>query len=155
GGGDHVSGAIAHADVLGIFGREDVFAATLWNIYDDQTRYLDAAFLAYCDFDGQGSRFGDTSVKAATSDHVLTSLYASVDGGRDDRVVLVLLNKSTGRVTGEVTVTHDVGLARGRTFLVTSSSATLTAGPELRPQARNVFPVDLSASSLTVVELTP
>jgi len=155
GGGDHVSGAIAHADALGIFGREDVFAATLWNIYDDQTRYLDAAFLAYCDFDGQGSRFGDTSVGASTSDHVLTSLYASVDGGRDDRVVLVLLNKSTGRVTGEVTVTHDVGLARGRTFLVTSSSATLTGGPELRPQARNVFPVDLPASSLTVVELTP
>ena len=32
GGGDHVSGAVAQADVLGIFGREDVFAATLWDL---------------------------------------------------------------------------------------------------------------------------
>ena len=32
GGGDHVSGGVAQADVLGIFGREDVFAATLWDL---------------------------------------------------------------------------------------------------------------------------
>ena len=30
GGGNHISGAIAQADVLGIFGREGLFAATLW-----------------------------------------------------------------------------------------------------------------------------
>ena len=155
GGGDHVSGAIAHADALGIFGREDLFAATLWNTHDDQTRYLDAAFLAFCDFDGQGGRFGETSVRATTSDHVLTSLYASVDSGREGRVVLVALNKSTGRVTGDVTVAHDAPLSRGRSFQVTSASAALVSGPELRPTARNVFSLDLPPSSVTVVELVP
>jgi hypothetical protein len=155
GGGDQISGAIAHADALGIFGREDLFAATLWNLYDDQTRYLDAAFLAFCDFDGQGSRFGDTSVRATTSDHVLTSLYASVDAAREGRVVVVALNKSTGRVTGELTVSHDATLARGRSFQITAASAALAAGPSLQPTSRNVFLVEMPPSSVTVVELLP
>ena len=30
GGNNHISGAIAQADVLGIFGREGVFAANFW-----------------------------------------------------------------------------------------------------------------------------
>ena len=43
--------------MLGIFGREDLFAAALWDPQGG-TSYIDAAFAAYCNFDGAGGRFG-------------------------------------------------------------------------------------------------
>ncbi len=122
GGGDHISGAIAQADVLGIFGREDVFAAALWDL-QGVTRFVDAGFAAYCNYDGGGSRFGDTSVGAATSNDETTSIYASVDEGRDDRMVLVAVNKSTGTTSAEIALTHGTrahhraGLADLRQFI--------------------------------------
>jgi len=67
---------------------------------------VDGAFALYCNCDGAGSRFGDTSVGAATTDHETTSIYASVDQARDDRMVLVAVNKSTGPTTAENLVTH-------------------------------------------------
>jgi Glycoside hydrolase family 44 len=155
GGGDHISGAVAHADVLGIFGREVVFAAALWKLYED-TPYVDAAFQAFCDFDGRGSRFADTSVTATTTDYALTSVYASVDAASpDNRVVLVALNKSAGPVTADLSLTHAVNLSRGRSFRITASSPSLGAGPDLVASARNAFRLDLPSTSVTVVELLP
>lgn len=152
GGGDHASGAVAQADVLGIFGREDVFAATLWDL-SGSTAYVDGAFALYCDYDGAGGRFGDTSVGAATSNHETTSVYASVDEGRDDRMVLVAVNKSTGPTTAEILVTHPVDFARARTWQVGAGSPTPARGPDLAPAARNAFRLEMPASSATTVVL--
>ena len=112
GGGEHVSGGVAQADALGIFGREDVFAAALWDLQGGM-RYVDGAFALFCNYDGGGGRFGDTSIGASTSNHETTSVYASVDQGRDDRMVIVAVNKSTGPTTAEILVTHPVDFARG------------------------------------------
>jgi hypothetical protein len=154
GGGDHVSGAVAQADVLGIFGRENLFAAALWDLAGG-TRFVDGAFAAYCDFDGAGGRFGDTSVLASTSNPVDTSVYASVDGGRDDRVVLVAINKSSGRANADLLLDHPIELGRGRTWEVTASSPLPTRASDLRPAARNAFRLDLPPSSVTTVVLEP
>ncbi len=153
GGGEHVSGAIAEADVLGIFGREDAFAAALWDL-SGGTRFIDGAFAAYCNYDGAGGRFGDTSVAAATSNHETSSVYASVDAGSDERMVLVAINKSTGPTTAEILITHAVDLARGRTWQVTASSPTPAPGPTLAPAARNAFRLEMPASSVTTLVLT-
>jgi hypothetical protein len=153
GGGDHVSGAMAQADVLGIFGREDVFAATLWDL-SGGTAYVDGAFALYCNYDGAGGRFGDTSVGAVTSNYEATSVYASVDEGRDNRMVLVAVNKSTGPTTAEILVTHDVDFARGQTWQVGPGSATPVRGPDLAPTAHNAFRLEMPASSATTLVLT-
>jgi len=153
GGGEHVSGAVAQADVLGIFGREDLFAATLWDLSGGM-RYVDGAFALYCNYDGAGGRFGDTSIGAATSNHETTSVYASVDAGQDDRMVLVAVNKSTGPTTAEVLVTHPVDFARGQVWQIGAVSATPARGPDLAPTARNAFRLEMPASSVTTVVLT-
>lgn len=154
GGGGHVSGAIAQADALGIFGREDLFAAALWDL-GGSASFIDGAFAAYCNYDGAGARFGDTSVGAATSNQETTSVYASVDAGRDDRVVLVAVNKSTGKTTADIVLTHPVSLTRGQAFQITASSPTPVAGPALPAGARNSFRLEMPASSVTTVVLTP
>jgi hypothetical protein len=153
GGGDYASGAVAQADVLGIFGREDVFAAALWDPQGG-TRFIDGAFALYCDYDGAGGRFGDTSISATTSNHVDTSVYASVDAEREDRVVLVAVNKSAGPTTAEILLSHAVELTRGETWRITSSSSTPARGPDLQPTARNAFRLEMPPSSATTVVLT-
>jgi hypothetical protein len=152
GGGEHVSGALAQADVLGIFGREQVFAAALWDL-SGGARFVDAAFAAYCNYDGALGRFGDTAIAAATSDVQATSLYASVDAGRDDRMVLVAINKSTGPTTADLLVSHPVELARGQSFQITAATPSVVRGPALTPVARNSFRLELPPSSVTTLVL--
>ena len=152
GGGEHISGAIAQADVLGILGREGVFAAALWDL-GGGSRFIDAAFAAYCNYDGALGRFGDTSVAAATSDAQATSVYASVDAGRDDRLLIVAINKSTGPTTADLMVSHPVDLTRGQTFRITAATPAVVRGPALAPTTRNSFRLELPASSVTTVLL--
>ena len=68
GGGDHISGAIAYADVLGIFGREGVDLATYWPLHERRELRLRPPSRAFRNYDGAGGHFGDTSVRATTSD---------------------------------------------------------------------------------------
>jgi hypothetical protein len=92
GGGAHVSGAIAQADVLGILGREGIFAAALWHLGRTDDRTIHAAFAMYRNYDGKGGAFGDTGLGVSGGDPARASLYASVDG--QQRTVLVAINKT-------------------------------------------------------------
>jgi hypothetical protein len=152
GGGAHVSGAIAQADVLGVFARERVFAATWWDV-GAGLPFVDAAFAAYCNYDGALGRFGDTLVSATTSNHETTSVYASVDAARDDRMVIVAINKATAPQSADIAVAHGVELGRAQTYQITSASASVVRGPSLLPAARNAFRIDLPASSVTTLVL--
>jgi len=68
---NHISGAIAQADVLGIFGREGVDLATFWGSLNPGYPIRNA-FKMYRNYDGHKSTFGDTSVSTsvANPDHV-------------------------------------------------------------------------------------
>ncbi len=68
GGGDHISGAIAQADVLGILGREGVFAAALWHLGRTNDRFINAAFAMYRNYDGRQGNFGDTGLSVSGGD---------------------------------------------------------------------------------------
>jgi Glycoside hydrolase family 44 len=111
-GGD-ISGGIAQADALGIFGREGVFAATLWpqgaiwaykGDVDKTYACVMAAFRVYRDYDGQGATFGDLSLPASTVDVERTSLYASADSGDPGRLVLVVINKTEAPIGAEISL---------------------------------------------------
>ncbi len=153
GGASHASGAVAQADVLGVLGREGVFAATLWDLQTSSPA-IDGAFALFCNFDGAGGRFGDTSVAAATSNHETTSVYASVDAARDDRMVLVAINKSTGPTTAEILVGHGVDFARAATWQVSARSLSPARGVDLAPTARNAFRLEMPPTSATTLVLS-
>jgi len=104
GGGDDISGALAQADVLGIFGREGVFAAALWRLGKTDDRFIRAALAMFRNFDGQGGAFGDLGLAATTDDPERTSVYASLDPL--GRVVIVALNKSRSPLLVEMVLKH-------------------------------------------------
>ena len=103
GGADHISGAIAQADTLGIFGREEVFRRT-----DLETRPVRRC-LPVCGGrhvpqfrTATAGAFGDTHIFADTTDIGTTSVYASYDSDNPQRMVIVAINKSDAPLPGGV-----------------------------------------------------
>jgi len=91
GAGNHVSGGLAVADVLGVYGREGVYLACLWS---DWKPYIGSAFQLYRNYDGKGGAFGDTAVEVVNPDPVKLSVYASTDTKKTGKLWVVVVNKS-------------------------------------------------------------
>jgi len=98
---DHISGGIAMADTLGIFGRYGVYAANFWQV-SQKVDYVAAAYRIYRNYDGNMSTFGDVSLKATSSDVAKTSVYAATTSAADQteegsgvqKVHIIALNKT-------------------------------------------------------------
>ncbi|MBN2037724.1 MAG: carbohydrate binding domain-containing protein [Chitinispirillaceae bacterium] len=112
GGAAHVSGGLALADVLGIFGSKGVYVA---NLHESVRKYLTSAFLLYQNFDGKYSTYGDTSVAASSPSAGDYSVYASIDSKRDKLLHAMLINKKSA--TASVTV-HISGLKQYQSGIV-------------------------------------
>ncbi len=99
GDGYHISHAMTQADVLGIFGREGLFAANILPLYDSvhnplPNSYITSAFDMYLDYDGKGSAVGDLSLKLDNPDVARISLYA-MKSTKDSNVLhVVAINKA-------------------------------------------------------------
>lgn len=93
GGGQSISGAIAEADVLGIFGRYGVFAASHW-VPTVKDPFIVAGFRAFLNFDGKGSRFGDMGLAVTGPDPEKESVYAALDAKNPKRMTLLIINKT-------------------------------------------------------------
>jgi hypothetical protein len=108
GGESDISGGIAQADVLGIYGKYEVYLGCLWVLneapYFPSPVYVSAAFNLYLNYDGNGGKFGATSVAETDSDTVNSSAYASVDA--TNALHLVVLNKS---YTAPADLTFQIG----------------------------------------------
>jgi hypothetical protein len=153
GAGDHVSGGIAQADVLGIFGREGLFAANWWSLGQGQ-KYVNAAFDLYLNFDGKGGRFGDTSVYAASGDVEATSIYASVDGSDASRVTLVMINRTNEPVEGHISVAHAQPLASADAYRFTGESPEIVHVKMPKLAQPNLLRYTLPPMSATAMRLT-
>jgi mannan endo-1,4-beta-mannosidase len=96
GGGGDISGGIAAADTLGIFGRYGVFSANMVTsdlIYGGDNDYELAAMRLYTDYDGNGGAFGSTSVSADLGTDRMASAYAATEGG-DPNMTIIYMNKN-------------------------------------------------------------
>lgn len=91
GADETMNGALAIADVLGIFGREGVTMAAYWRILEAGIPG-NFAFRMYTNYDGAGSRFGDLSVQAFSPDPDMVSSFAALDSDSGD-LHLMLINK--------------------------------------------------------------
>jgi hypothetical protein len=98
----HINGALAQADVLGIFGRERLDLATLWGPPSaDQPGAF--AFRMYRNVDGQGNGFGETGVRAASSDPAQLAIFAA-QRTQDNALTLLIINKNLDTLTSTVTI---------------------------------------------------
>jgi O-glycosyl hydrolase len=156
GGANHVSGAIAQADVLGIFGREGMYAATLWPL-ESSNNFIFGGFEAFRSYDGANGSFGDTSIRVASSDAVTTSVYASVDAANPARLVIVAINKNAVAKSAGIAVTHTVQFHTAQVYVVSSASpqGAPVAGTPINITQTNAFQYTMPANSVTTLVLVP
>ncbi len=153
GGTEHISGGVAQADLLGIFGRYQV-AACFWPLISDNS-YVAGAFQLYRNYDGAGSAFGNISLDANSSDNSAAAAHAA--RGSNGRFTVVAINRSRT-------------LSRNAQFVLTlPAGQTLSAmkgyrlssigGPQLQPLgslstfSTATFSDVLPAMSATLYEL--
>jgi len=123
GGGNDISGGLAQADTLGIFGKYNVYAANLW-VVDNKDEYQAAAFRLFRNYDGNNRTFGDTSLSAATSDNENTSVYSATDSASGDLHIIVLNKSFSDSVDGRFTINTDEHLYDGASAWAMTSAGT-------------------------------
>ena len=154
GGGNHISGGVAQADVLGIYGREGVYAATLWPMartFD----FIKGGFEMFRNFDGANGSFGNTSIRAGNSDAARTSVYASVDSGNAKRMVVVMINRTTAARTAGVRIWHTVHFKTAKPYVLTAASAAPQAAGTINLSQTNALQYTMPAYSVTTLLLQP
>jgi hypothetical protein len=149
-----IHGALAQADALGVFGREGVFAASLWPLVQSSP-FLYAAFDMFRNYDGAGGVFGDLSVRAETSSLEASSVYASLDAGHPERLVIVAINKSDTSRSAAVRLVHDKRFRRAEVYALTAAAPEPSPMGELALKRQNAFTVTLPAASVTTLVLQP
>jgi uncharacterized protein (TIGR03437 family) len=100
---DTITGAIAQADILGIFGAYGLGLGTLWSTpepYDPGA----FAFKIFLNYDGNGSQFGGTGVSATSSDPDTLSIFAAQRV--DSALTLLVLNKTTAAISDSISLAN-------------------------------------------------
>jgi putative cell wall-binding protein len=128
GGLESMNGALAQADVLGIFGSQGLDRAQLWSPPTSSEPGA-FAFRMYRNYDGHGSRFGDESVSASSADQGQLSVYAA-QRSTDGALTVQVINKTGSDLTSTLSV-HNAPTSAAQVF--TYSGANLGAivqGPD-------------------------
>ncbi|MDG4824078.1 glycoside hydrolase family 44 protein [Asanoa sp. WMMD1127] len=147
---DHVNGALAQADILGIFGRERLDLATLWAppASSDPGAY---AFRMYRNYDGTGGRFGDVGVRASSADQSVLSVYGA-ERSSDGALTVLVVNKSGAEQTAPVSlVGRSSGTARVYRYGADNPAAIVRAADQ--PVAGSSFSATFPADSITLFVL--
>ncbi len=151
---NHINGALAQAEALGVFGREGVDLATLWETpgLNDPGAF---AFRMYRNYDGRGSTFGDYGLPATSEDVDRLSVFAAVRQS-DGVLTAMIINKSLQDLETNVSVTGRH--LRGTTARVyrysASDLASIVRQPDMFLSGSTVALV-VPAQSITLLECQP
>jgi uncharacterized protein (TIGR03437 family) len=118
---DTITGAIAQADILGIFGREGLDLATLWPNTLTLQNPAAFSFLMFLNYDRNGSQFGTTSVSAASSNPDLLSIFAAQR--TDSALTVLVLNKTTSPIADSISLANFNPAETAQIYQYTSSNA--------------------------------
>jgi hypothetical protein len=142
GGTNDISGGIAEADALGIFGQQGVFDADMWpDASDANMQFANGAFKMFLNYNGTGGKFGDTSVSAAVGSGEIanSSVYASLDSANPNRMVVLAINRTNATKTAAISLTYDRVFDHAEIYQLTSASPNPVRVADVRPDQLNAF----------------
>lgn len=144
-----INGALAQADVLGIFGREQLDMATMW-APPTSSQPGAYAFRMYMNYDGRGSKYGNIWVQSTSSDQGQLAIYGA-QRTSDGALTLMMINKTGNDLTSSLALS---GVRQPRAAQVfTYSGANLGAivrQPDLAINSSG-FTTTYPANSITLV----
>lgn len=161
GGLEDINGALTQADILGIFGREGLDFAALWNYPDSnlgthnfETQPGAYAFRMYRNYDGQGGKFGDVSISASSSDQSQLSIYAA-QRNSDSALTLMIINKTGGGLTGGVSLAGFTPASSAQVYRYSATNLNAIVPQADQPVTAGGFVASFPANSITLMVLPP
>ena len=154
---DHINGALAQADILGIFGREGVEIATLFDTpHGDRGGKLTPtspgayAFRMYRNYDGAGRGFGETGVRARSDNQDRLAVYAALRKS-DGALTLMIVNKTNGALTSPVGVANFAAGAKAQVFRYSAANLRGIVRQADQSVTQTGFSATFPAASITLV----
>ncbi len=147
GGENDISGAIAMADVLGIFGKYDVYLGTYWQL-DSPSNYISSAYKMYRNYDGNNSTIGDYFLPSETSESVSTSVYGSLSESGSQIHLIVINKKLNESVNGNFSISSQQNIQSGRVWKLDGNSSEISEINAVANITNNSFSYTLPAGSV-------
>jgi len=144
-----LTGALAEADVLGIFGRERLDLACLFGP-PKATEPGANAFRVYRNYDGQGGQYGDTWIHSVSADQGQLAIYGAVRS-KDRVVTLVVINKTTGDLSSPLTLAGFRPGAAAKVFRYSAANLSSIVPQADQAVAAQGFTATYPASSVTLL----
>jgi len=153
GGLESINGALAQADILGIFGREGLDLATIWGA-PASTEPGAFAFRIFRNYDGAGHGFGETAIQADSGNQENLAVYAA-QRTSDKALTVVVINKTATTLDSSVTLTGFP--LPGSAAVYRYSAANLNSIEHVtdQPLGAGGFSGTFPASSITLFEIPP
>ena len=147
---DHINGALAQADVLGIFGREGLDLATLWGPPDEADAPGIFAFHMYRNYDGLGHTFGEISVHASSADQEQLAIYAARRSA-GDVLTLMVINKTGQSLTSPVAIAGFTPAATAQVYRYSAADSDAIVHASDQVVTIGGFTAAFPANSITLV----
>jgi Glycoside hydrolase family 44 len=152
GGLESINGAVAQADVLGIFGREGLDMGMFWPTTNDNQQIPgNFAFAIYRNYDGKQSTFGDISLNSSSADQSQLAVYGALRS-KDGTVTIVVINKTYGDLTATLSVNAlSTSTTSAQAYLYSNANLSQIVGPA----SVTVTPPSGSATASTISTIFP
>jgi len=138
---NHINGATAQADILGIFGREGLDIAARWTTPDASTPTYKAIKM-YRNYDGNQSTFGDVSVSAGGTNPDNVAVFAAQRTSDNALTLMVISKYLSGTTPVSIAMSNFSATGTAQRYQLTSSNAI-------------THPADLSFSGSSVTFTAP
>lgn len=132
GGMESVNGAVVEADILGIFGRQNLSMSALWPTENYSSQGPgNYAFAMYRNYDGKNSTFGDTYLSATSANSGADAenqlaVYAAKRTS-DHAITVIVINKTYGTLTSAISLKNFAASSGARAQVYRYSNANLNA----------------------------
>ena len=158
GGQESINGALAQADILGIFGSYGLDLGMLWGPPDPTAQVPGLmAFKIFRNYDGKRSEFGDMALASTSSNQGLLSVYGALRTS-DNVVTVVVINKTYGDLTATLSLANltPSGAAQAYHYSNANPSAivaqpNLTVTPPATGGTTSTVSATFPAQSITLI----
>jgi hypothetical protein len=130
GGMEAINGALAQADILGIFGKYGLDMGMLWPTTNYSAQVPGTmAFAIYRNYDGADSAFGNTALTSVTANQAQLAVYGA-QRTSDGAVTIVVINKTYGSLSSTLTLPNLRPTGSAQVFLYNNANlAAIVAQP--------------------------
>jgi len=149
---NHISGAIAQADALGIFGQQDIYMANYWG---EVSGYIKSGFDIFRNYNGAGGQFGNQGLVTQSQDRANAAVYASISDNNDSLMHVVAINKNQdSTLSATISINSPFPYTGARVWILDSRGTQIRQAKNVRQISNNTFTYQLPPMSIAHFELT-